>query len=122
MILVDTSVWIGHLREQDPRLTSLLERTQVLGHPWVTGELALGTLRNRGVLLELLTRLPQAEVADVRELARSIELHDLGGRGIGYLDAGLLAATLLTPDALLWTGDRRLERVARELGCALVAP
>ena len=116
MILVDTSIWIDHLRVGDTLLSALLERGDVVVHPWVTGELALGTLADRDEVLHLLGSQPQAVVADDDEIMRLIEVHRLAGTGIGYVDAQLLAATLLTPDARLWTRDRRLAQVSIRLG------
>ena len=118
MILVDTSVWVNHLRFADERLTALLHEKEVLGHPFVIGEVALGHLRQREATLRSLQRLPQAAVATHREVLRLIQAHPLHGRGIGYVDAHLLAATRLTIGASLWTADRRLETVAAELGVA----
>ena len=118
MILVDTSVWVDHLRSPVPPLVALLEGAAVLGHPWVTGELALGSLAQRDVVLGLLTNLPRAVVATPDEVLTTIRVHRLDGRGIGYVDAQLVAATLLTGDARLWTSDRRLASVAADLGIA----
>ena len=118
MILVDTSVWVDHLRDGDAGLAALLERREVLMHPWVVGELALGRLRNREEILRLLDQLPRATVATVEELSAFIEDHALYGRGIGYVDVQLLAATRLTPDTRLWTRDRRLRDAAKHVGAA----
>lgn len=118
MILVDTSVWVDHLRVGVPRLVSALDATEVLGHPWVTGELALGQLGNRAEVLGLLGRLPPAPVATADEILGFIETHGLDGSGIGYVDAHLLGATMLAGDASLWTRDRRLRSVAERLGAA----
>ena len=118
MILVDTSVWVDHLRHGDAPLADLLERGAVLAHPFVIGEIACGSLTDRGAILALLQHLPMAVVAEPEEVLSSIERHKLHGRGIGYLDAHLIAATALTGGAKLWTRDRRLHAVARELGCA----
>ena len=118
MILVDTSVWVDHLRGGDAALAELLERGAVLGHPFVIGEIACGNLSDRGAILALLQHLPQAVVAEADEVLAFINRHKLHGKGIGYVDAHLLAATALTGGARLWTRDRRLEVVARELGCA----
>jgi predicted nucleic acid-binding protein len=115
VILVDTSIWVGHLKVGHPVLESLLDRVSVLGHPWVTGELALGHLSQRAQVLHLLTRLPQAEVATPAEVLDFIEHRQLHGLGIGYVDAQLLAATQLTPDAQLWTAGRRLAAAASRL-------
>ena len=118
MILVDTSVWVDHLRAADATLADLLDRGLVLGHPWVVGELALGQLRHREVVLGLLAGLPQAVVATAVEVAAFIEAHRLYGLGIGYVDVQLLAAARLTGDALLWTRDRRLAAAAGRLEVA----
>lgn len=118
MILVDASVWVDHFRDGDPLLAGLLERGEVLSHPWVLGELALGCLRGRAGILRLLGQLPQAPVATAAELLHFIERRELFGRGIGYVDAQLLAATVLTAHAQFWTRDRRLRSVAERLGVA----
>jgi len=118
VILADTSVWVDHLRAGDPVLTGLLMHGAVLAHPWVTGEIALGRLGRRAEVLALLSGLPQATVATTPELAAFIERHELHGRGIGYVDAQLLAATRLTPDATLWTRDPRLADAAAAIGVA----
>ncbi len=122
MILVDTSVWIDHFRRGDGALADLLDRSAVLIHPFVIGELALGSLRDRELILELLSDLPAATVADDAEVLRFIARHALHGQGVGYVDTHLLTATALTVDCRLWTRDRRLHRVARELGLASVDP
>ena len=118
MILVDASVWINHLRTADDRLTALLDTREVLGHPFVLGEVALGHLRHRSAVLQQLRDLPQAAVATDEEVLGLIEREKLFGRGIGYIDAHLLAAVRLTPEAKLWTADRPLQAVAAELGLA----
>ncbi len=115
MILVDTSVWIRHLRSEDRKLTTLLNRDQVLIHPMVVGELACGNLRNRKEILSLLGGLPRILVADDDEVLFFIERHELMGSGIGYVDAHLLASTALAQSARLWTHDLRLAQVASEL-------
>ncbi len=116
MILVDTSVWIDHLRTGDPKLASLLQNGHVLSHPWVIGELALGHLTRRGEILGLLLNLPQAQRATDTEVLAMIEKNHLFGLGIGYGDAHLLAATALTAESGLWTHDQRLASVAVRLG------
>jgi predicted nucleic acid-binding protein len=116
VILVDTSVWVDHLRAGEPALVHLLDHGLVLAHPWVTGELALGHLSQRQDILGLLTGLPSAEIATDAEVLGLIEAEQLYGLGIGYVDAQLLAATRLTADARLWTADKRLAVVARRLG------
>jgi predicted nucleic acid-binding protein len=116
LILADTSVWIDHLRSGQDRLAALLEDGAILAHPWVTGELALGNLRDRDNVLGLIARLPHAVIATEEEVRRMIDDEALYGAGIGYVDAQLLASSRLTPDARLWTNDRRLSRVATQLG------
>src|SRR5262245_53267350 len=107
MILVDASVWIHHLRFTDERLTTLLDGRDVLGHPFVTGELALGSLRHREAFLTDMRELPQATIATDDEVLQLINRQQLFGRGIGYVDVHLLAAARLTPDSKLWTRDGR---------------
>jgi len=116
VILVDTTVWVDHLRADDAQLSALLLSNQVLMHSFVIGELACGNLRNRVELLTLLTDLPQAPVASDAEVLFFIERHRLMGRGIGYIDAHLLAATALgDAGTSLWTRDQRLAALAGEL-------
>lgn len=116
MILVDTSVWIDHLRAGNADLARLLETGLVATHPLVVGELAMGNLHARDTLLGLLRALPQAVVAADEEVLAYVARHGLFGIGIGYADAHLLAATQLTAGASLWTRDRRLREAAGRLG------
>ena len=118
MILVDTSVWIDHLRASDERMTQLLLAGQVLAHPFVIGELALGNLRNRDRVLGALQDMPQAAVATEPEVLRFIGEKALFGLGIGYVDSHLLAAVLLKPGSWLWTRDKRLLAAGAQLGIA----
>lgn len=118
MTLVDTSIWIDHLRSGDERLVRLLNDGKVLAHPFVTGELALGNLGNREAVLISLQNLPQSTVATETEVLRLIEDKSLFGMGIGYIDAHLLAAVLLTPGSVLWTRDKRLTSASTRLGIA----
>jgi len=118
VILVDTSVWVDHLRVGDETLTGLLETGRVLVHPFVVGELVLGNLRQREAILGYLQDLPQVEVATKGEVLHFIERQDLAGLGIGYLDVHLLASTQLTSGSSLWTRDKRLSAVADQLGLA----
>ncbi len=115
MILADTSVWIGHLRIGSERLRSLLYDEQVLCHPFVIGELACGTLHNRQEILSTLMALPEARVAEYDEVLRFLETRRLYGRGLGWVDAHLLASTLLT-GCTLWTLDKPLRKAASALG------
>jgi predicted nucleic acid-binding protein len=119
VILVDTSVWVDHLRASNKALAALLDAGAVLAHPFVIGELALGNLRQREIVLNALSDLSQASVATDLEVLHFVDRHMLFGRGIGYVDAHLLAAVQLTAGAALWTKDKRLHGVAVELGLAM---
>ncbi|MFM7312373.1 MAG: type II toxin-antitoxin system VapC family toxin [Cyanobium sp.] len=112
---MDTSVWVDHLRSGIPELAARLEGGEVLIHPWVIGELACGNLRDRQGVLTLLQGLPMAEAASDPEVFALLERHQLMGRGIGWIDAHLLASALLARGPL-WSNDRRLARIAGELG------
>jgi len=118
MILVDTSVWIDHLRSGEDGLEALLNGGRVSIHPFVIGELACGNLRNRTEVLRLLKGLPQAPVASQEEVLFFIENNGLMGQGIGFIDAHLLAATAMADASRIWTRDTRLGRVATELAVA----
>ena len=120
MILVDTSVWIDHLRKGNAKLNSLLLNAAVLVHPFVIGELACGNLSNRNRILSLLGDLPASRVADDQEVLFYIERNDLMGRGIGYVDAHLLASVSLSSPSRLWTVDRKLKDAAIKLGLAKI--
>ncbi|QQJ99607.1 PIN domain-containing protein [Burkholderia ambifaria] len=115
MILVDTSVWIDHLRAGDATLTTLLEAERVLIHPFIIGELALGSMRDRQTVLDALRDLPAANPATDDEVQRMIDVVPLHGLGIGYVDAHLLASVRLTGGSKLWTRDRRLLAAAERL-------
>jgi predicted nucleic acid-binding protein len=121
VILVDTSVWVGHFRASDSTLIDLLERGLVLAHPFVIGELALGNLRNRSLVLESLSQMPGAVRAHDEEVLAFIESHRLQGLGVGYVDAHLLASAKLTPSSRLWTLDQRLDAVAAKLDIAFAS-
>ena len=118
MILVDTSIWVDHLRAGDDGLAAALERGLVFTHPFIVGELACGRIRNRQEVLGLLRSLPVVPVATDDEALQYIDSHQLMGRGIGYVDVHLLASTALADGPRLWTRDRRLAEVANELGTA----
>jgi predicted nucleic acid-binding protein len=121
VILADTSVWVAHFRSGEAALVALLDANLVLAHPFVIGELALGNLSNRQAVLTALLDLPAAVLATDSEVLEFIDRHALFGRGVGYVDAHLLAAARLTAGAKLWTHDKRLRRVADALALA-VAP
>lgn len=118
MILVDTSVWVDHLRRNDAQLTDVLERNEVVMHPFVVGEIACGSLADRSSILGLLQDLPMAVVAETDEVLGYIDYHRLHGRGIGYVDVHLLVSVALTGGTRLWTRDKRLHSVAGHVGCA----
>ena len=116
MILVDTSVWIDHLRRAEPKLQQLLESEQVVTHPLIRLELALGSIANRDKVLADLALLLHAPVANSDELFELVESRKLSRRGIGVTDLHLLASALLDRSILIWTRDRRLGEVAHEIG------
>ena len=122
MILVDTSIWVDHFRARHEALAGLLNKGAVLAHPFIIGELALGRMQQRAIVLASLQALPRAAVASDAEVLHFIERHALFGRGIGYVDAHLLAAARLTAEASLWTRDKRLHDVADALGLAATPP
>jgi predicted nucleic acid-binding protein len=122
MILADSSVWIDHFRSGNEVLQKALTEGQILIHPWIIGELALGSLRERAKTLALLDLLPQTRVAQTSELRKMIEARRLFNLGIGLTDAHLIASVFLSPPALLWTKDKRLRKVAEELGISAPLP
>lgn len=117
MILVDTSIWVDHLRRSDANLIMLLEQNQVLLHPFVIGELALGNLPQRKKVLDSLQDLPLATQASDAEMFDFINQYSLFGLGIGYVDVHLLASARLN-GVMLWTRDKRLCEAAIKLGLA----
>lgn len=119
MVLIDTSVWVDHLRARNEILLQLLIDENALMHPFVVGEVALGTLRGRKAILQMFGELPQAPVASPSEVLQLIERQQLFGIGIGYVDANLLASVRLTPYGKLWTRDKRLAAAALKMGVAL---
>jgi predicted nucleic acid-binding protein len=118
VILVDTSVWVEHLRVGNATLVGELGAGRVLAHPFVIGELACGTLQNRREVLDLLGRLPSAPMATHDEALAFLERRTLMGRGIGFVDVHLLASAALAAPARLWSRDRRLAAVAIDLDLA----
>ena len=119
MILVDTSVWIDHLHRAIPALADALEADDVMTHPFVIGELACSELRHRREVLDLLASLPEATVATDDETMHLIEQRRLMGKGIGYIDAHLLASVTLSAESRLWTSDKRLAEIAATLRLAV---
>lgn len=113
-MLVDTSVWIDHLRRRNGRLANHLEQGEVESHPFIVGELACGNLVRRDEILSLMMSLPRVVAADHGEVLALLESKRLSGRGLGWIDLHLLASAILTRTTL-WTLDRRLADRARTL-------
>lgn len=122
MIILDTSVWIDHTRENNDHLFELFRKGKILIHPFMVGEVALGSLRDRDKIITSLLEMPRSKVAGEMEVLSLIRNRVLAGSGIGYVDAHLLASARLTPEALLWTRDKRLRRVAEAMGVAYAFP
>jgi predicted nucleic acid-binding protein len=118
MILVDASIWVDHIRSPDELLATLLARHEVLTHPFVIGEVSLGSMRNRAEVIAELGKLPRTLVARNEDVLHLIEQHRLFGRGIGYVDVHLLTSARLIRNTQLWTRDRRLHEAANELQLA----
>lgn len=116
MILPDTSIWIDYFRTANARMAALVEAEEVLVHPFVIGELAMGRLRSREQTLSDLCDMEPAILVADDDVLRMVEIRALHGRGIGFVDAHLLASVLHTPEAKLWTRDKRLRAIAAELG------
>lgn len=116
LIVIDSSIWIDHLRKPEPGLGALLMREQALMHPHALGEIALGSLKERDQLIERFLHLPVPNVASEGHVLSMIETDGFIATGIGYTDAHLLASTLITPGGRLWTRDKRLHAQAERLG------
>jgi predicted nucleic acid-binding protein len=116
LILADTSVWVDHLRFGDEDMRQLLHRGQIVIHPFVVAELALESIKNRAKTLALLDLLPQARIAQLNELRLTIEARRLYSVGIGFTDAHLIASVLIDSPTLLWARDKKLRKVAENLG------
>ena len=115
-VLVDTNIWVDHLRKTEPVLVDLLERDQVCVHQSVITELALGNLKNRSIFLKALERLMIVRNVDDRDVRHLVEERRLWGRGLSAVDVALLASAVVTPGAALWTRDKRLCQAARDMG------
>jgi predicted nucleic acid-binding protein len=118
MILADTSVWVDHFRKRDTELYQQLRRNTISIHPFVVMELVLGNLPDRKKTIPSLDRLPVVQVAQASEVRGMIEAHSLFGRGIGFVDAHLIAASFITAHTVLWTRDKHLRKIAETLGLA----
>jgi predicted nucleic acid-binding protein len=115
MILIDTSVWVDHLRNGNKKLIELLNDEQVACHPFIIGELACGNLKNRAEILELLQTLPKVLEAENEDVFCLIENHKLMGKGLGFIDMHLLASAILS-DVNIWTMNKTLCKTADSLG------
>ena len=115
-VLVETNIWIDHLRKTEPSLVDLLERDQVCVHQSVITELALGNLKNRSFFLKMLERLMIVRNVDDQGVRHLVEVRRLWGRGLSAVDAALLASVVVTPGVSLWTRDKRLRQAARDVG------
>jgi predicted nucleic acid-binding protein len=116
LILADTSVWTDHFRSGNNDLRQALNKDQIVIHPWVIAELALGSLRERTKTLAILDLLPQVRVAQLSELRLMIETRRLYSLGIGLTDAHLIASIFITPPTVLWTRDKQLRKIAETFG------
>jgi predicted nucleic acid-binding protein len=121
MVLVDTSVWVSHLRQTHTGLANLLNEGEVACHPFIVGELACGNLKSRTVILSLLEALPMAVTAEHEEVIAFIDHHHIMGKGLGYTDVHLLASAVLSRLSL-WTLDKTLEQVAEKLAIGYRIP
>jgi predicted nucleic acid-binding protein len=122
MILLDSSIWVDHLRAAEPRVAELYRKRYIVGHPLVLGEIAMGSFNRREDLLRDLRNLPVAVVAKDEEVVDFVTRNKLFGLGIGYIDAHLLVSARLTTNTQLWTRDKRLLGAAQKLGCAMAEP
>jgi predicted nucleic acid-binding protein len=120
MILADTSVWVDHLRKRDEALSGYLNEDRIVTHPFIIGELAMGNLPKRAVVLESLRQLPRIVVASDEEVLDFIDRHNVAGIGIGYVDAHLLASVRWMLGSELWTRDKRLLLAAKHIGVAVI--
>ena len=122
MILADTAIWVDHLRNNNPEMVRRLGGGQVVMHPFIVGEIALGSLHSRRKRLDDMDALLEVNVAQLHEVRHMIEAHSLYSRGIGITDACLIASCLITPGTQLWTRDNAMEKVARTLGIPVNLP
>jgi len=122
MIFADTSIWIDYLRHRNPQMQNLLAQGKIVMHPFIVAEISLGSLHNRQERLREMEKLFSVRVAHLAEVRKMIEEHALYSRGIGLIDAHLLASCLLTPGVLLWTRDIPLQNAAQVLNIPLISP
>jgi predicted nucleic acid-binding protein len=119
LILVDSSVWIDHRRAGNGQLRRLVDAGRVLTHFFIIGEVALGSIKQRDIVPVALSDLPRPQVSTDSEVLGFIERQNLFGRGIGCVDAHLLAAARLTAGAGIWKIVRKLHQVCVDLGLAM---
>jgi predicted nucleic acid-binding protein len=117
-VLVDSSVWVGHFKQRNEHLVTLLENDMVVCHPYVVAEVACGTPPSRKIIISMLSELESTPVATQQELLAMLDARQLYGRGCGFVDVGLLASALLLGNVLIWTLDKRFELMAGELSMA----
>ena len=122
MILADTSIWVDHFRKRDAELHRQLLQNNITIHPFIVTELALGSLPNRHKTLADLELLPQVRTADSNEVLGMVESRSLFRKGLGFVDAHLIAATLITPGTVLWSRDKRLRSTAQTMGIVYIHP
>jgi predicted nucleic acid-binding protein len=116
LILADTSIWVDHLRSGNKEMSKHLQQGRIVMHPFIIAELALGSLRQRAQTLALLDRLPQVRMPQLAEMRLMIEARGLYSRGIGLIDAHLIASVFINSPTLLWTRDKSLRKVAEGFG------
>ena len=122
MILADTSVWVDYLRGGNPEMEKILSQGQIVMHPFIVAEIALGSLRKRRKRLEELEALLEVKVAQLGEVRHMVESRALYAKGIGLTDAQLLASCLMTPGTQLWTLDGAMKKIAKALGIVVYLP
>ncbi len=122
MILADTSIWVDYLRSRNPEMEERLSRGQIVMHPFIVAEIALGSLHNRRKRLDEMESLLEVKVAQLHEVRHMIEAHTLYSKGIGLTDAHLIASCLMTPGTQMWTRDGNMEKVAKPLGILVNLP
>jgi hypothetical protein len=122
MILADTSIWVDHFRRRDAELQRQLLQNDIATHPFIVTELALGSLPDRHKTLADLALLPQVKLAHIDEVRSMIESRKLFRKGLGFVDAHLIAATLIAPGTLLWSRDKRLRSIAQTMGISYAHP
>ena len=118
MVLADTSIWADHFRSPNPLMTDYMAGDRLLMHPFVVGELVMGHLPNRFAIVRSLREMDQVIRATDDEVLAVVEREKIQGLGVGWIDAHLLVSVLITPEAMLWTRDRRLNALAQRFGCA----